>query len=108
LAQELETTHTSLTATCDKLTIKSTALDNMVIQRDETKIQLAKAEEKLKAAEEELKIVRQTLSKRETSSSTVITLVVAILQHCSRAILLVLTWRFCARTSLLMTQSAKC
>jgi peptidyl-tRNA hydrolase len=38
LAQELETTYTSLTATRDKLAIKSTALDNAVIQKEEAKI----------------------------------------------------------------------
>jgi chromosome segregation ATPase len=77
LAQELETTHTSLTTTRDKLTIKSTALDNAVIRRDEVKIELAKSEEKLKTAEEELKNVRQTLSKREASSLAVIASAVA-------------------------------
>jgi hypothetical protein len=54
LVQELETTHTSLNATRDKLTIKSTALDDAVIWRDEAKIELAKFEEKLKTTEEEL------------------------------------------------------
>jgi uncharacterized protein (DUF3084 family) len=63
LAQELESTCTSLTATRDKLSIKSTALDDVVIRRDEAKIELVKSEEKLKAVEQELKIVRQTLSK---------------------------------------------
>jgi hypothetical protein len=77
LAQELETTRTSLTATYDKLTIKSTALDNAVIQKDEERIELAKSEEKLKADEEELKTVRQTLSKHEASSSAVIASAVA-------------------------------
>jgi hypothetical protein len=38
LARELETGHTSLTATHDKLSIKSTALDTAVIQKDEVKI----------------------------------------------------------------------
>jgi chromosome segregation ATPase len=55
LSQKLETTNTSLTFTRDKLDNKSTALDNMVILRDEVKLQLAKSEEKLWAAEEELK-----------------------------------------------------
>jgi hypothetical protein len=77
LAQELETAHTSLTATHDKLTIKSTALDTAVIQKDEAKIQVAKAEEKLKVAEEELKTAWQALSKYEASSSAVITSAVA-------------------------------
>jgi hypothetical protein len=69
LAQELETTHTSLTATRDKLTIKSTTLDDVMRWRDEAKIELAKSEEKLKIAEEELKTVRQTLTKHEASSA---------------------------------------
>jgi hypothetical protein len=47
LSQKLETTNTSLTFTRDKLDNKSTALDNMVILRDEVKLQLAKSEEKL-------------------------------------------------------------
>jgi hypothetical protein len=77
LAQELETTRTSLIATRDKMSIKSIALDDVVIRRDEAKIELAKSEEKLKAIEAELKIVRQTLSKREASSLAVIASVVA-------------------------------
>jgi hypothetical protein len=40
LAKELEISHTSLTATRDKLTIKSTALDTAVIQKNEAKIQV--------------------------------------------------------------------
>jgi hypothetical protein len=48
LSQELETTRTSLTATCDKLTIKPTILDDAVIRRDEAKIELAKSMKKLK------------------------------------------------------------
>jgi hypothetical protein len=48
LSQELETTRTSLTATRDKLTIKPTILDDVVIRRDEAKIELAKSMKKLK------------------------------------------------------------
>jgi hypothetical protein len=55
-----------------------------VIWEQEVRIQLKKAEEKLKAAEEELKtekqsleLARHVLSKREASSSMVITLAVA-------------------------------
>jgi hypothetical protein len=77
LTQELETTHTSLTATRDKLTIKSTTLDDAVIRRDEVKIKLAKSEEELRTIEEEMKTTRQTLSKCEVPSSAVITSAVA-------------------------------
>jgi uncharacterized Ntn-hydrolase superfamily protein len=72
LTQELESTKASLTATHDKLTSKSAALDIVVIQEQQAKIQMKMAEEKLKAAEEKLKIqeqsldlARQTLSKQE-------------------------------------------
>jgi hypothetical protein len=77
LAQVLETIRTSLTSTRDKLTIKSTTLDNVMIQKEGVKIELAKSEEKLKPIEEELNTARQTISKHEASSSVVIASVVA-------------------------------
>jgi DNA repair exonuclease SbcCD ATPase subunit len=84
LTQELESTKASLTATHDKLTSKSAALDVAVIQEQQAKIQMKMAEEKLKAAEEKLKIqeqsldsARQTLSKWELSSLMMISSAVA-------------------------------
>jgi hypothetical protein len=84
LTRELESIKASLIATHDKLTSKSAALDVTVIREQQAKIQMKTAEEKLKAAEEKLKIqeqsldlARQALSKRELSSSTVISLAVA-------------------------------
>jgi hypothetical protein len=81
LAQELEITHASLTATRDNLSSKSTTLDTMVIQEQEAKMLLMKAEEMLMATKEEkmtqgqlLESARQALSKREVSSSMVIAL----------------------------------
>jgi hypothetical protein len=63
LARELESTQASLTATTDKLSSNSSALDTTVIQEQQIKIQLTACEEKLtvtndklKAAEEEMKI----------------------------------------------------
>jgi hypothetical protein len=55
LTQELESTKASLTATYDKLTIKSAALDVTMIWEQQAKIQMTMAEEKLKATEEKLK-----------------------------------------------------
>jgi hypothetical protein len=52
---ELETAHTSLAATRDKLNSKSKALDFPVIRADETVLQLKNAESRLEAAEEDLK-----------------------------------------------------
>jgi hypothetical protein len=66
---ELVTTHTSLTATCDKLNSKSKALDFQVICADEVVLRLKNAESWLEAAEEDLKNQRQLLeSARKTSS----------------------------------------
>jgi CII-binding regulator of phage lambda lysogenization HflD len=55
LTQELESTKASLTATHDELTNKLAALDVVVIQEQQAKIQMTMAEKKLKAAEEKLK-----------------------------------------------------
>jgi hypothetical protein len=54
LALELETTQTSLAATCDKLDSKSKALDFQVIRADEAMLRLKNAESRLKAVEEDL------------------------------------------------------
>jgi hypothetical protein len=91
LTQELESTKAFLTATYDKLTSKSAALDIVVIREQQAKIEMMTAEEKLKADEEKLKtqeqsldLARQALSKRELSSSMVISLAVtnaAVLYH---------------------------
>jgi hypothetical protein len=56
LTQELESTKASLTATHDKVTNKSAALDIIVIQEQQAKTQMMIADEKLKAAEEKLRI----------------------------------------------------
>jgi chromosome segregation ATPase len=63
LARELESTQASLTATTDKLSSNSSALDTTVIREQQIKIQLMACKEKLtvtndklKAAEEEMKI----------------------------------------------------
>jgi prephenate dehydratase len=84
LAQELESSQASLTATSDKLTTNSSTLDTTVIQEQNMKIQLTVAEENLKAIEEKLKTpwqsldsARQALSRRELSSSMVISSSVA-------------------------------
>jgi hypothetical protein len=84
LTQELESTKASLTTTHDNLTNKSATLDLAVIREQHDKIQMKTAEEKLKATEEKLKTQEQSLdlaqhalSKRELSSSTVISSAVA-------------------------------
>jgi hypothetical protein len=61
LTQELESTKASLTATYDKLTSKSAALDIAVIREQQAKIEMMTAEEKLKADEEKLKTQEQSL-----------------------------------------------
>jgi aspartokinase len=84
LSQELESTKASLTTTHDKLTSKSAALDVAVIREQQAKIQVTMVEEKLKAAVEKMKTQEQSLdstwqalSKRELSSSMVISSAVA-------------------------------
>jgi hypothetical protein len=81
---ELETTHTSLAATRDKLNSKSNALDFQVIRGDEVVLQLKNAESRLEAAKEDLKNQKQllessrsTASKREDSFNMMISSVVA-------------------------------
>jgi hypothetical protein len=92
LAKELDFTRASLTATTDELSSKSSALDHSVIREQQIKIQLEVCEkltgceerptvanDKLNAAEEKMKTqgqlldsAQQALSKREISSSAVI------------------------------------
>jgi hypothetical protein len=81
---ELETAHTSLAATRDKLNSKSKALDFPVIRVDEAVLQLKNAESRLEAAEEDLKnqmqllkSARKTSSKRENSFNMMISSMVA-------------------------------
>jgi hypothetical protein len=81
---ELETTHTSLAATRDKLNSKSNALDFQVIRGDEVVLQLKNAESRLEATEEDLKNQKQllessrsTASKREDSFNMMISSAVA-------------------------------
>jgi hypothetical protein len=81
---ELETVHTSLTATRDKLNSKSKALDFQVIHADEAVLRLKSAESRLEAAKEDLKKQKQLLesaqknaSKREDSFNMMISSVVA-------------------------------
>jgi hypothetical protein len=52
-------------------------LDRTVIKEHETQIKLEVVEEKMKAQEQQLKLAQKVLSKREFSSSTVISSVVA-------------------------------
>jgi chromosome segregation ATPase len=95
LARELESTRASLTATTDKLSSKSFALDHAMIWEQQMKIRLMSCEEKLtvasdklKAAEEKMKTYRQlldsteqALSKWELSSSTVANAVALMKNH---------------------------
>jgi hypothetical protein len=84
LARELKSVQASLTATTNKLTSKSSALDTAVIRQHEIEIKLNATEEKLKVAEEKVKSqgwlldsAQQALSKLEFSSSVVISSAVA-------------------------------
>jgi hypothetical protein len=58
---ELETAHTSLATTRDKLNNKSKALDFQVICADEAVLRLKNAESQLEVAEEDLKNQKQLL-----------------------------------------------
>jgi chromosome segregation ATPase len=91
LTKELDSTQASLSATNDKLSSKSSALDHLVIREQQMKIRLKACEErltvaddKLKADEEEMKSqgqllnsAQQVLSKWELLSLVVISSVVA-------------------------------
>jgi chromosome segregation ATPase len=69
LSLELETAHTSLGTTHDKLDSKSKALDFQVIHANEVVLRLKNAESRLKAAEEELNNQRQLLESAQKTSS---------------------------------------
>jgi hypothetical protein len=84
LVLELETAHTSLATTRDKLNSKSKSLDFQVIRANEAVLRLNNAESRLEAAEEDLKNQRQLLesaqktsSKRENSFNMIISSAVA-------------------------------
>jgi hypothetical protein len=84
LPLELETAHTSLAATRDKLDSKSKALKLQVIHADEAVLQLKNAKSRLKAAEEDLnnqrqllELARKTSSNRESSFNMMISSAVA-------------------------------
>jgi hypothetical protein len=66
---ELETAHTTLAATRDKLDSKSKALDFQVIHADEAVLRLKNAESRLKVDEEDLKNQRQLLESAQKTSS---------------------------------------
>jgi hypothetical protein len=59
LARELDSTRASLTATTDKLSSKSFALDHTVIREQQMKIWLMACEEKLTMANDKLKAVEE-------------------------------------------------
>jgi chromosome segregation ATPase len=65
LAKELDSTRASLTATTDKLSSKSGALDYLVIREQQTKIQLEACEEKLTGCEERLTAANDKLNAAE-------------------------------------------
>jgi chromosome segregation ATPase len=70
LAKELDSTRTSLTATTDKLSSKSSALDHSVIQEQQLKIRLTVCEEKLTACEERLTVANNKLKATEEKMKT--------------------------------------
>jgi hypothetical protein len=74
---DLQSIQASLTMTTEKLISMSFALDFAVVQVDQMEIQLKAAEEKMKTQGQQLESTQTTLSKREFSSSVVISLVVA-------------------------------
>jgi hypothetical protein len=74
---DLQSIQASLTVTTEKLISMSFALDFAVVQVDQMEIQLKAAEEKMKTQGQQLESTQTTLSKREFSSSVVISLVVA-------------------------------
>jgi hypothetical protein len=80
----------SLTATTNKLTSKSSALDTVVIREHEMEIKMKAAEEKLKMTEEKMKSqgqllhsAQQALSKWEFSSSGVANAMALVKNHMS-------------------------
>jgi hypothetical protein len=75
--QDLLSAQASLTATKEKLPSKSSALDCAMIKEHEAQIKLEATEEKRKAQEQQLESAQKALSKREFSSSVVISSAVA-------------------------------
>jgi hypothetical protein len=61
LARELEFTQASLTATSNKLSSKSSALDTAVIWEQQMEIQLTACEEKLTVANDKLKAAEEKM-----------------------------------------------
>jgi hypothetical protein len=70
LARERDSTRASLTATTDKLSSKSSALDHAVIREQQMKIQLMACEEKLTACEEKLTMANDKLKATEEKMKT--------------------------------------
>jgi chromosome segregation ATPase len=70
LAKELDSTWASLTATTDKLSSKSSALDHLVIWEQQMKIQLKMCEEKLMGCEERLTVANDKLNATEDKMKT--------------------------------------
>jgi chromosome segregation ATPase len=64
LSLELEFTQVSLTATTDKLSSKSSALNTAVIREQQMKIQLMTCEEKLTVANDKLKAIEEKMKIR--------------------------------------------
>jgi hypothetical protein len=130
LTKEIDSNRASLTATTEKLSSKSSTLDHAVIQEQQMKIwlmacedelmacevQLMVANDKLKATEEKMKtqgqlldLAQLALSKRELSSTSVISSTVANVVALMKNHLPDLDMEiFFARTSQSMMQSEKC
>jgi hypothetical protein len=81
LNQDLLSTHASLTATEEKLSSKSSALDHVVIKEREAHIKLKATEEKMKAQEQQLESAQKTLFKREFSSSAAANAMARVKNH---------------------------
>jgi hypothetical protein len=77
LARDLESVHAFLTTTASNLASKSSTLDTTVIWAHEMEIKLKAVEEKMKSQGQLLDSAQQALSKREFSSSAVISSAVA-------------------------------
>jgi hypothetical protein len=77
LAHALRSSQASLVAAIEKLISKSPALDFVVILEREAEIKPQATKEKIKAQEQSLVSTQKVLSKREFSSSVVISLAVA-------------------------------
>jgi hypothetical protein len=77
LNQDLLSVHASLTTTEENLLSKSSALDRVVIKELEAHIKLKATDKKMKAQEDQLESAQMAMSKREFSSSAVISSAVA-------------------------------